>query len=146
MPTIVTPDKPITGDLTPEQIADLIDQAATLIYNEGLMVGELWASSLEPYEPGKQCCTVGALAVVSGFRDADDVEEVFTGNVPRFDPEVGADVALDPHPVFAAVMAELGFKQPEDLYDWSDSEQDRIVVEELRAAAAAIRARGAVAS
>ena len=56
------PDTPITGDLSPAQVADLIDEAATLIESDGLEVGDYWTGALfQPYEPGMPCCTVGAL-------------------------------------------------------------------------------------
>lgn len=141
MPTTIPPDRPITGDLTPEQTADLIDAAATLIHDNGLEIGDLWPGALlQPYEPGMPCCIAGALAVVCGYRRAEHVEEAFTATSP--DDE---DAPWTPHPVLAAVMAELVFDEPEDLYDWSDTAHDQEVVEALRAAADAIRARGAVA-
>lgn len=147
MTTTVVPDRPITGDLTPERIADLIDQAAQLIERDGLEVGDLWtaATGRWDYEPGDSCCTAGALAVVCGYRRAEQVEEAFTatGSVNAVD-ENGQE--WEPHPVFAAVMAEFGFTEVEHLYDWSDRAGDREVVRVLRYAAAAIRARGAVAS
>jgi hypothetical protein len=141
--TTIPPATPITEDLPPERIADLIDQAAQLIETDGLEVGDLWPGALfGPYEPGSSCCTAGALAVVCGYRRAEQVEEAFTATSPIDDGEV----PWNPHPVFSAVMAELGFTKPEDLYDWSDSAGAREVVKELRIAAAKIRARGAVAA
>jgi hypothetical protein len=139
--TIVLPDTPISGPLTPDRIADLIDQAAQLIEANGLEIGDLWPDALlRPYEPGDSCCTGGALAVVCGYRRAEDVEEAFTASIPTDE-----DLPWTPHPVFAAVMAELECVAPEHLYDWSDNSGQDSVVEALRGAAAAIRARGAVA-
>jgi hypothetical protein len=142
VPTTVLPDTPITGDLPPERIADLIDQGAQLIATHGLEIGDLWPDALlRPYEPGDPCCTAGALAVVCGFRRAEDVEEMFTATTP--DPTVPDDIypPWTPHPVFAAVIAELGFTKPEDLYDWSDTATGTEVMEALREAAAKIRAQ-----
>jgi hypothetical protein len=141
--TTVPPPAPITTDLTPDQIADLIDQAAQLIETDGLEIGDLWTADTGrwDYEPGDSCCTAGALAVVCGYRRADQVEEAFTAtsSVGAVD-EDGQECLWEPHPVFAAVMAEFGFAEVEDLYDWSDKAGDREVVGALREAAANIRA------
>jgi hypothetical protein len=138
---IVIPDRPITADLSPAQVADLIDAAATLIETDGLEVGSFWADALfGPYEPGASVCTVGALAVTCGYRTPVDVEDGFVGD-GSYDPETGITGPDHPHPVFAAVLAALGFKEAEDLYNWSDSAGDREVVAELRYVAAELRAR-----
>lgn len=135
MATTVIPDS---------QIADLIDQAAQLIHDDGLEIGGYWTDALlRPYEPGMPCCTAGALAAVCGYRETPAVETEFCG-IGLYDPDTGVTGADDPHPVLAAVMVELGFKCIEDLYDWSDEGDTREVVEELREVAASIRARGAV--
>jgi hypothetical protein len=137
----IPPDKPITGDLSPAQVADLIDQAATLIETDGLEVGDYWARALfQPYEPGMPCCTVGALAAVSGYRDGIDAEKAFVG-IGDYDPETGVTEPDHPHLVMATAMKALGFREAEDLYDWSDNAGDREVVAELRYAAAQIRAQ-----
>lgn len=141
MNPIVLPDTPITSDLSPAQVADLIDQAATLIETDGLEVGGYWADALfRPYEAGMSCCTAGALAAVSGYHDVTDVEEAFVG-IGSYDPDTGDTSPDCPHPVFEAAMAELGFKRVEDLYDWSDSAGDAEVVATLRDVAAKIRAQ-----
>jgi hypothetical protein len=140
------PDKPITGDLSPAQVADLIDQAATLIESDGLEVGDYWTGALfQPYEPGMPCCTVGALAAVSGYRDGIDAEKAFVG-VSDYDPETGVAEPDHPHLVMTTVMKALGFREAEDLYDWSDDAGDREVVARLRRAAAQIRAQAGVAA
>jgi hypothetical protein len=140
------PDKPITGDLSPVQVADLIDLAATLIESDGLEVGDYWTGALfQPYEPGMPCCTVGALAAVSGYRDGIDAEKAFVG-VSDYDPETGVAEPDHPHLVMATVMEALGFREAEDLYDWSDDAGDREVVARLRDAAAQIRAQAGVAA
>lgn len=145
MTTTIPADRPIPGDLTPAQIADRIDQAAHLIETDGLEIGGYWADSLlRPYEPGMSCCTAGALAAVSGYTDITDVEAAFVG-LGHYDLETNTYAEVPAHPVFAAAMAELGFRKVEDLYDWSDTAGDAEVVEALRDAATAIRARGAVA-
>jgi hypothetical protein len=137
----IPPDTPITGDLSPAQIADLIDQAATLIETDGLQVGDYWTRALfQPYEPGMPCCTAGALAAVSGYRDGIDAEKAFVG-VSDYDPETGVTEPDHPHLVMATVMKALGFREAEDLYDWSDNAGDREVVAGLRYAAAQIRAQ-----
>jgi hypothetical protein len=137
-------DRPITEDLTPNQIADLIDAAAQLIETDGLEVGDLWSAATDrwDYEPGDSCCTAGALAVVCGYRRADQVEEAFTATscVDACD-EDGQELPWEPHPVFAAVLDKLGFDTPEDLYNWSDSAGDSRVVAALREAATKIRAQ-----
>ena len=46
----------------------------------------------------------------------------------------------------AAVMKALGFREAEDLYDWSDDAGDQEVVARLRYAAAQIRAQAGVAA
>lgn len=140
------PDTPITGDLSPAQVADLIDQAATLIESDGLEVGDYWTWALvQPYEPGMPCCTVGALAAVSGYRDGMDAEKAFVG-VSDYDPETGATEPDHPHLVMATVMKVLGFREAEDLYDWSDNAGNQEVVARLRDAAAQIRAQAGVAA
>ena len=137
----ILPDTSITGDLSPAQVADLIDQAATLIETDGLEVGDFWPRALiQPYEPGMPCCTVGALAAVSGYRDGIDAEKAFVG-VSDYDPETGVTEPDHPHLVMATAMKALGFREAEDLYDWSDNAGDREVVAELRHAAAQIRAQ-----
>jgi hypothetical protein len=136
---------PITRDLSPDQIADLIDQAAQLIERDGLEIGGYWPDSLlRPYEPGDSCCTAGALAAVAGYHEVVTVEDTFVG-IGHYDTETGETEPDHPHPVFAAAMSALGFRRVEDLYDWSDNAGGREVVAELRDAAAKIRARGAVA-
>jgi hypothetical protein len=138
---MIPPHTPITADLSPAQVADLIDQAATLIETDGLEVGDYWKKALfQPYEPGTPCCTAGALAAVSGYRDGIDAEKAFVG-VGDYDPETGATEPDQPHLVMATVMKALGFREAEDLYDWSDNAGDRVVVAELRDAAAKIRAQ-----
>lgn len=133
MATTVIPDS---------QIADLIDQAAQLIHDDGLEIGGYWTDALlRPYEPGMPCCTAGALAAVCGYRETPAVETEFCG-IGLYDPDTGLFDDDHPHPVFAALLAELGFRLIEDLYDWSDKAGDREVVEALREAAAEIRARG----
>ncbi|WP_433296519.1 DUF6197 family protein [Pseudonocardia sp. CA-142604] len=137
----IQPDTPIIGDLSPAQVADLIDQAATLIETDGLEVGDYWTKALfQPYEPGMPCCTVGALAAVSGYRDGIDAEKAFVG-VGDYDPATGVTEPDSPHLVMVAAMKALGFREAEDLYDWSDNAGDREVVAELRNAAAQIRAQ-----
>jgi hypothetical protein len=144
--TTIHPDTPITEGLTPERIADLIDQAAQLIYENGLEIGDLWTDAIHfPYEPGASCCTAGALAAACGYRDAIDVETAFVG-IGYYDVTTDAYVELVAHPVFAAVMAELDFEQVEDLYNWSDTATDTEVVGALRDAATAIRARAQAAA
>jgi hypothetical protein len=139
--TTVLPASPITSDLSPARIADLIDAAATLIEADGLEVGSYWAEALlRPYEPGMACCTAGALASVSGYRDVLDVEAGFVG-LGHYDAETNTYAEVPAHPVFAAAMAELGFTAVEDLYNWSDAAGDVEVVEALRDAAAKIRAQ-----
>jgi hypothetical protein len=139
-------DTPITGDLSPAQVADLIDEAATLIESDGLEVGDYWAGALfQPYEPGMPCCTVGALAAVSGYRDGIDAEKAFVG-VSDYDPQTGVTEPDHPHLVMTAVMKALGFREAEDLYDWSDDAGDQEVVARLRYAAAKIRAQEGVAA
>ena len=139
--TTIPANTPITRDLTPEQVADAIDQAARLIETDGLEIGGYWADALlRPYEPGMSCCTAGALAVATGYRDVADVEIEFVG-IGSYDPDTGVFDDDHPHPVFAAAMAELGFKEVEALYDWSDTAGDREVVDALRDAAAKIRAQ-----
>jgi hypothetical protein len=134
-------DTLITGDLSPAQVADLIDQAATLIETDGLEVGDYWTKALfQPYEPGLPCCTVGALAAVSGYRDGIAAEKAFVG-VGDYDPEIGVAEPDHPHLVMATVMKALGFREAEDLYDWSDKAGGREVVAALRYAAAQIRAQ-----
>lgn len=142
----ILPDTPITGDLSPAKVADLIDQAATLIESDGLEVGDYWTRALfQPYVPGTPCCTVGALAAVSGYRDGIDAEKAFVG-VSDYDPETGVTEPDHPHLVMATAMTALGFREAEDLYDWSDTAGDHAVVAALRYAAAQIRARaGSVA-
>jgi hypothetical protein len=143
--TTVPPPTPITTDLTPEWIAAIIDHAADLIHLDGLEVGGYWACALlQRYEPGFPCCVVGALAVACGYLRKEDVEATFVG-LDYYDPKKNAWVATAPHPVLAAVMAELGFQEIEHLYDWSDNAWVSQVVEDLRGAAQKIRARGAVA-
>jgi hypothetical protein len=140
MATILS-DTPISGDLSPAQVADLIDEAATLIETDGLEVGDYWTRALfQPYEPGMPCCTVGALAVVSGYRDGIGAEKAFVG-VGDYDPEIGVIEPDQPHLVMSTAMKALGFREAEDLYDWSDNADDREVVAELRFAAAQIRAQ-----
>lgn len=140
MSTTVTPDRPIPADLTPDQVADLIDQAATLIETDGLEIGGYWPDSLlRPYEPGMSCCAAGALAAVSGYTDVTDVEKGFVG-IGELVLDTGDTEPDHPHPVFAAAMPALGFRQVEDLYNWSDNAGDVEVVEALREAAAKIRA------
>jgi hypothetical protein len=135
------PVTPIPEDLAPAQVADLIDKAATLIETDGLEVGDYWTSALfQPYEPGMACCTVGALAAVSGYRDGIDAEKAFVG-VSDYAPGIGVTEPDHPHLVMATVMKALGFREAEDLYDWSDNASDREVVAELRYAAAQIRAQ-----
>jgi len=142
----IPPDTPITGDLSPAQVANLIDQAATLIETDGLEVGDYWTRALfQPYEPGMPCCTVGALAAVSGYRDGIDAEKAFVG-VSDYDPQTGVTEPDHPHLVMAAVMKALGFREAEDLYDWSDDAGDQEVVARLRYAAAQIRAQAGVAA
>jgi hypothetical protein len=137
----ILPDTSITGDLSPAQVADLIDQAATLIETDGLEVGDFWPRALfQPYEPGMPCCTVGALAAVSGYRYGIDAEKAFVG-ASEYDPETDATEPDHPHLVMATAMKALGFREAEDLYDWSDNAGDREVVAELRYAAAQIRAQ-----
>jgi hypothetical protein len=137
----ILPDRPINGDLSPAQVADLIDQAATLIETDGLEVGDYWTSALfQPYEPGIPCCTAGALAAVSGYRDGIDAEKAFVG-VSDYDPDTGVTEPDHPHLVMATAMKALGFREAEDLYNWSDNAGDREVVAELRYAAAQIRAQ-----
>jgi hypothetical protein len=132
-------DTPISGDLSPAQVADLIDQAATLIETDGLEVGDYWTRALfQPYEPGTPCCTVGALAVVSGYRDGIGAEKAFVG-VSDYDPKTGVTEPDHPHLVIATAMKALGFREAEDVYEWSDHAGDREVVAELRFAAAQIR-------
>jgi hypothetical protein len=136
------PVTPITGDLSPAQVADLIDQAATLIETDGLEVGDFWIEApFQPYEPGMPCCTVGALAAVSGYRDGIDADKSFVVGVGDYDPETGVTEPDHPHIVMATAMKALGFREAEDLYDWSDDAGDREVVAELRYAAAQIRAQ-----
>lgn len=137
---------PISGDLSPEQVADLIDRAATIIETDGLEVGDFWAGAVfRPYEPGLPCCTVGALAAVAGYRDGVEAEKAFVG-VSDYDPETGAAEPDRPHPVMATVMRALGFREAEDLYEWSDNAGDEEVVARLRSAAAAIRAHACAAA
>jgi hypothetical protein len=137
----IPPDMPITGDLSPAQVANLIDQAATLIETDGLEVGDYWTRALfQPYEPGMPCCTVGALAAVSGYRDGIDAEKAFVG-IGDYDPDTGVSEPDQPHLVMATAMKVLGFREAEDLYNWSDTAGDREVVAELRYAAAQIRAQ-----
>jgi hypothetical protein len=137
----ILPDPPFIGDLSPAQVADLIDQAATLIETDGLEVGDYWTRALfQPYKPGMPCCTVGALAAVSGYRDGIAAEKAFVG-VGDYDPETGVAEPDHPHLVMATVMKALGFREAEDLYDWSDNAGDREVVAALRYAAAQIRAQ-----
>ncbi|WP_433559239.1 DUF6197 family protein [Pseudonocardia xinjiangensis] len=137
----IPPDTPIIEDLSPAQVADLIDQAATLIETDGLEVGDYWTRALfQPYEPGMPCCTAGALAAVSGYREGIDAEKSFVG-VSDYDPETGVSEPDHPHLVMATAMKALGFREAEDLYDWSDNASDREVVAGLRYAAAQIRAQ-----
>jgi hypothetical protein len=137
----ISRDTPTAGDLSPEQVADLIDQAATLIETDGLEVGDYWTGALfQPYAPGMPCCTVGALAAVSGYRDGTDAERAFVG-VSDYDPRNGVTEPDHPHLVMATLMKALGFRVAEDIYDWSDNAGDREVVAELRYAAAQIRAQ-----
>jgi hypothetical protein len=143
--TTILPEAPISGDLSPERIADLVNQAATLIETDGLEVGGYWTEALlRPYEPGDRCCTVGALSVVCGYRQPGTVEDDFLG-LSTFNVETRSFTAGSPHPVFTAAAAALGFRRVEDLYDWSDKAGDAEVVEALREAAAKIRARGGAA-
>jgi hypothetical protein len=143
--TTVPPPAPIPTDLTPEWIAAIIDHAADLIETDGLEVGSFWADALfGPYEPGSSCDAAGALAVVCGFRRPADVEDGFIG-LGSYDPETGITAPDTPHPAFEAAMAALGFREAEDLHNWSDTAGDHAVVERLREAATKIRARGAVA-
>ncbi|MFC5236043.1 DUF6197 family protein [Pseudonocardia zijingensis] len=138
------PDTPITKDLSPAQVADLIDQAAALIESDGLEVGDYWTWALfQPYEPGIPCCTVGALAAVSGYRDGMDAEKTFVG-VSSYNPETGVTEPDRPHLVMATVMKVLEFREAEDLYDWSDNAGNQEVVARLRYAAAQVRAQAGV--
>jgi hypothetical protein len=137
---IVIPDRPIPADLSPAQVADLIDAAATLIDTDGLEIGGYWTEAvLRDYEPGDSVCTLGALAVTCGYRSPVDVEDGFAG-LPRYDVDERDFVDGTPHTVWTAALAALGFQRVEDLYDWSDKAGDREVVDALREAAAKIRA------
>jgi hypothetical protein len=137
---------PITEDLSLGQVADLIDQAAMLIETDGLEVGDYWTRApFQPYEPGMACCTVGALAAVSGYCDGVDAEKAFVG-VGEYNPEAGVTEPDHPHLVMATVMKALGFREAEDLYDWSDNAGDRAVVAALRYTAAQIRAQASGAA
>lgn len=64
--------------------AEILTRAADLIDHVGLHKGDYWrgASTGEPYNPGCPCCTIGALAVVTGITClATDSDDEWSGGI-----------------------------------------------------------------
>jgi hypothetical protein len=135
------PAQPIAAEnLDLAAIADRVDLAAALIERDGLEHGDLWDTGLLlDYRDGVACSADGALAVVCGYRNARQAEAEFFGTDVLY---LDADqVPSAPHPVLAAVMAEMCCVRVEELFDWSDSARPDQVVARLRQVAAAFRLR-----